>query len=81
MFQAFPVAYILMADKTEALHTCTVALRRMMEIFEELHPNLVVQPTLMISDYEQAILSATQTVFPTGRARGCWFHFAQVIYF
>lgn len=32
----------------------------------------------IISDYEEAILSALQTSFPAAHARGCWFHYGQV---
>ncbi|KAK4003868.1 hypothetical protein OUZ56_005619 [Daphnia magna] len=34
----------------------------------------------MISDYEEAILVSMQHAFPTGRSRGCWFHYSQAIY-
>lgn len=33
----------------------------------------------MISDYEEALLNNMQQAFPDGRARGCWFHYGQVI--
>lgn len=35
-------------------------------------------PELLISDYELAILEAAATCFPTGRARGCWYHSGNV---
>jgi hypothetical protein len=38
-----------------------------------------INPELMISDYEMAILTAVASKFPNGRARGCYFHQSQVI--
>jgi MULE transposase domain len=35
-------------------------------------------PQLIISDFEIAIMGAAAIQFPSGRARGCWFHFSQV---
>ncbi len=74
--QAFPIAYILMSCKTESLYT--LALKKVLEIFEERFPGLQCLPSLMISDFEQPILKSMETVFPSGKSRGCWFHFAQV---
>ena len=39
---------------------------------------VALEPQLMISDYEIAILSAVSSQFPGGRARGCYFHQSQV---
>ena len=35
------------------------------------------RPTMVISDYEQAILSAVETELPNARISGCYFHFGQ----
>ena len=75
----FPIAYVLMSEKTTDLYTAV--LRRIMEVFHQKFPEADCSVSLMISDFEQAILSSTQTTFPTGRARGCWFHFAQIHFF
>ena len=39
-----------------------------------------IDPELMISDYEMAILTAVASKFPNGRAKGCYFHLSQVIF-
>jgi hypothetical protein len=37
-----------------------------------------LEPELMVSDYEIAILTAVAAKFPNGRALGCYFHKSQV---
>jgi hypothetical protein len=37
-----------------------------------------LEPNLMISDYEVAILTAMGSQFPNARVRGCYFHQGQV---
>ena len=34
--------------------------------------------SLVISDYEEAIMNSFRTTFLGARVRGCWFHFGQV---
>lgn len=77
--QGFPVAYVLMSNKSAALYHAVMD--RILEILREMDPdddNFAVE--LMISDFEEAIMGAMQRAFPNARARGCWFHFAQVCY-
>ena len=40
------------------------------EMFDE-----KIQPSLIMSDFEVAILSAMASKFPTARVKGCWFHY------
>jgi hypothetical protein len=37
-----------------------------------------IQPDVIMSDYELAILAAMASKFPTARVKGCWFHYCQV---
>ena len=40
---------------------------------------LVFNPTAVMSDFEQAIIQATELSLPTTTHRGCFFHFGQAI--
>ena len=65
-----------MTRKTQALYEA--CLRRIVEVCHQ-QTGRTPQPTLLVSDYELAILQAMKTVFPTGRARGCYYHSGMVI--
>lgn len=67
-----------MSDKTEELYKLVIdkVISSARELSEN---NFNVQ--LAISDFEQAILSTMEEAFPASRARGCWFHFGQVMIF
>ncbi|KAK4009323.1 hypothetical protein OUZ56_018440 [Daphnia magna] len=60
-----------MTNKIQTL--CECCLRRLLEICQQ-NTGRVPEPTLLISDYELAILQSMSAVFLTGRARGCYFH-------
>lgn len=64
-----------MTRKTQALYE--VALRKVLEVCLQ-QTGRIPTPARLISDYELAILQALANVFPTGRARGCYFHSGQV---
>jgi hypothetical protein len=64
-----------MTSKTTGLYERVI--ERIQAVANEI--NLVpLEPQLMISDYEIAILTAVAARFPNGRARGCYFHQSQV---
>ena len=65
-----------MSEKTAELYT--LVLKRILEVLDNKFPGEQCAVRLMISDFELAILSSMKETFPNGRARGCWFHFAQV---
>ncbi|KAK4037542.1 hypothetical protein OUZ56_029574 [Daphnia magna] len=68
---AITVALFLMTNKTQALYECCLC--RLLEVCQQ-DTGRVPEPTLLISDYELAILQSLSAVFPTGRARGCYHH-------
>ena len=39
----------------------------------------IARPGVIISDYEQGLMNAARTVFPTAHSQGCFFHYSQVI--
>ncbi len=65
-----------MTDKTQELYT--LVLQRILEVMNEASPGEGTAAELVISDYEEAILSSFGIVFPGARVRGCWFHYGQV---
>ncbi|KZS20643.1 Uncharacterized protein APZ42_012578 [Daphnia magna] len=69
--KAITVALFLMTNKTQALYECCLC--RLLEVCQQ-DTGRVPEPTLLISDYELAILQSLSAVFPTGRARGCYHH-------
>ncbi|KZS09553.1 Uncharacterized protein APZ42_026210 [Daphnia magna] len=72
---AIAVASFLMTNKTQSLYEC--CLRRLLEVCQQ-NTGGVPEPTLLISDYELAILQSLSAVFPTRRARGCYYHSGMV---
>ena len=71
LYKSFPVGYALMTAKTAALYEQVI--ERIKSVALETN-RVSLEPQLMISDYEIAILSAVSSKFPGGRARGCYFH-------
>jgi hypothetical protein len=64
-----------MTSKTTSLYERVI--ERIQAVANEI--NLVpLEPQLMISDYEIAILTAVAARFPNDRGRGCYFHQSQV---
>jgi|688.fasta_scaffold1075547_1 hypothetical protein len=64
-----------MTRRTQALYEA--ALRKVVEVCVQ-QTGRTPTPVRLISDYELAVLRAFSNVFPTGRARGCYFHSGQV---
>ena len=68
-WQTFPLAYILMTRKTiEAYHSA----------FNFLKEEIPLNPSALMSDFEAAIQSSCEIVFPGIQVHGCLFHYCQV---
>ncbi len=65
-----------MTDKTAELYT--LVLNRILAVMNEASPGEGTAVELVVSDFEEAILSSLGTAFPGARKRGCWFHYGQV---
>lgn len=65
-----------MTSKTADLYQAVMD--RILEVMNEASPGEGTAVELIVSDYEEAILSSLGRAFPTARIRGCWFHFGQV---
>lgn len=60
----------LMKSKTAESY-CTI-----LTLLRDRNPEM--EPNLIVSDYENGIKSAVNTVFPNAIHKGCWFHYTQV---
>ena len=65
-----------MTDKSAELYS--LVLNRIKEVMNEASPGEGTAVGLVVSDFEEAILSSMGRAFPGARTRGCWFHFGQV---
>lgn len=73
--KSIQVASFLITKKTQGLYEA--CLRRVMDVCKAQTGRLPA-PRLLVADYKLAILQATSSVFPTGRARGCYYHSGMV---
>lgn len=39
-----------------------------------------IVPTIVMSDYEEALRRAIRAVWPETEIKGCWFHYARAVY-
>ncbi len=71
----FVIGWFLMSHKDQELYEecIKVVLERARE-----RCGRVPQPVHLIADFELAILQALKKCFPTGQARGCYFHSSNV---
>lgn len=70
LFQIIPLVHVLMPNRTTETY---------MEVFNflvYLVPNL--NPSLIVSDFEAALMAALRNVFPGARLLGCFWHYATV---
>ena len=67
-----PLVYVLLPGKTLSLY------KKVLQIIKKGRPNM--KPQIIISDFEQAFISAAEKVFPRAEFHGCYFHFTQCIY-
>ncbi|CAB4480039.1 unnamed protein product [Rhizophagus irregularis] len=68
-----PLIYALITSKTEQIYRC---------LFEEIvdfaaEHNIILQPSTILTDFEQASIYASRYVFPNARNKGCFFHLGQ----
>ena len=68
-----PLVYSLTTSKSEQVYRC---------IFEELldfamEDGIDLQPSTILTDFEQALINATRHVFPNVCNKGCFFHLCQ----
>ncbi|KAL8599921.1 hypothetical protein ACOMHN_057698 [Nucella lapillus] len=71
-----PVLFALLPNKSQATYTILfqIASRLCHERSMPFHP------TIIQTDFEQAVLQACRIVFPQSSLRGCFFHFSQSIW-
>lgn len=67
-----PLVYVLLPGKTESLYN------KVLQLLKQGRKNM--KPQIIISDFEQAFISAAEKVFPKAEFHGCYFHFTQCIY-
>jgi len=69
----FPMVYVLMTSRSEEIY------RRVFEELIELgnQAGLDLSPPIIITDFKQAVINATQSEFPDSIHKGCFFHFCQ----
>ncbi|PKC05516.1 hypothetical protein RhiirA5_420830 [Rhizophagus irregularis] len=72
----FPMVYILMTSKAQESY------RRVFDELIELgnQAGVDLSPPIIITDFEQAVINATQSEFPDSIHKGCFFHFCQNIW-
>lgn len=70
------IASFLMTSRSQVLYEA--CLRRVLEVCQQ-QTGRIPRPSLLVSDYELAILQAMASTFPTGQARGCYYHSGTVI--
>ena len=47
---------------------------------EKAHLPEIVEPTIVLSDYEPALMGGLSMIFPTAQIVGCWFHYSQAVF-
>ena len=67
----FPVVKAIMTNKTRCLYDAVFS--KVKSLLPE-----IVKPTLVICDYEPALMGGLSMVFPMAQIVGCWFHYSQV---
>jgi hypothetical protein len=67
-----PCVYIFMKSKSKAAYI--KALRNLLIVFPTLNPKIVH------TDFEIAVIRAFREVFPNVIAKGCFFHFTQALW-
>ena len=70
--RVLPCVYALLPNKQQATY------HRLFEILKE-HQNALAPQNVMV-DFELAVLSAIDALFPDSSKKGCFFHFSQVIF-
>ena len=72
----FPCAYILLTGKDTNLYKLVI--RNLIEL--GLENKLILRPEEILTDFEQAAITAFSHYFPNSSILGCFFHFGQTLY-
>lgn len=72
-----PLIYGLLSHKT---HHCYVVLLEIIRTYVLNEMNIVLQPKIVLTDFEIAAIKAVKTVFPKTLQKGCFFHLTQNIW-
>ncbi|XP_064482479.1 uncharacterized protein LOC135395168 [Ornithodoros turicata] len=72
-----PCAYILLPGRSTAIYSCALSLLKDACISAGYASPT---PTLFFTDFEQGLIQALRTVFPSAVHRGCHFHFTQRVW-
>jgi hypothetical protein len=71
-----PVVYALLKDKSsDTYYQMFATLRRKIATF-----NLILNPLILVLDFESGILPSLQQHFPNSSIKGCNFHFTQAVW-
>ena len=73
--QQFPLVYCLLPNKARDTYQRTLELLK--KKAEELHLDL--SPSVVLSDFELAIIQAAELSFPTADIKGCYYHYCQCL--
>ena len=73
--QQFPLAYCLLPGKSRETYQRVFTLLK--EKADELQ--LALSPSVVLSDFELAIIQAAQLSFPTADFKGCYYHYCQCL--
>ena len=68
-----PICKVLMTGKTRKIYDAAFAR------VKELLPSSV-NPTMVLSDFESALMGSASATWPAARVIGCWFHYSQNIF-
>ncbi len=70
-----PLVYCLLPNKRQETY------QRVFQLLEKVRVNLQLDllPSLLVSDFELAIMNAARSIFPSASIKGCYFHFCQAI--
>ena len=71
-----PMVYVLMTSRSEEMY------KRLFEELIELadQAGYDLSPSIVITDFEQAVINATQSEFPDSTHKGCFFHLCQSLW-
>ena len=71
-YNVIPTVFVLMPNRTEDTY------KRVFNAMKSLNQSL--QPSTIMTDFEQSALKASHTAFPSAVQRGCFFHLSQCIW-
>lgn len=72
--ECYPVAYFLTEKMTKSVYVSVLQ-----TFSSEFGGFGNITPSVVMSDYEEAMRSAVREVFPTAKLLGCWFHYTPAL--